>query len=251
VTGKTVTFDIAVGKSGPPIEGTVGRQGATCIACDTPVPLTYIRAEGQAKRMGQQLMAVVAQGQRQRVYLPATAEHIKAADVPRPDNVPEAELPKQALGFRVQAYGMTTFADLFTNRQLVALTTFSDLVTEARDRIKTDAHAAGLLPSDTAAYATAVATYLAFAVSRISDYLATTTTWASNPQMEILRNTFARQAIAMTWDFAEGNPFADSSGSLSIMLRAIGKVVDAVPAFLLVRLVRLIKPMQPRCITAV
>jgi putative DNA methylase len=125
VEGSAVRFEIGHGPSGPPIEGTVSRTGATCLVCTTPVPLAHIRAEGKAGRMGAQLMAIVAEGNRERIYLPPNPEHENAADVPRPEGVPETELPKQALGFRVQGYGMTHHADLFTNRQLTALVTFS------------------------------------------------------------------------------------------------------------------------------
>jgi putative DNA methylase len=116
--GDRVRFEIGHGPSGPPMDGTVGRNGATCLVCSSPVPLAHIRAEGKAGRMGTQLMAIVAEGRRQRIYLPPPQEHEAAADVPRPDDVPDTELPKQALGFRVQGYGMTRHADLFTNRQL-------------------------------------------------------------------------------------------------------------------------------------
>src|SRR5680860_721722 len=108
VEGRDVRFDIVVDKAGPAVEGTVGRQGATCVVCDTPVPLKHIRLEGQSGRMGAQLLAVVAEGHRQRVYLPATDEHIKAADVPRPDDVPEAELPRNPRDFKTPNYGITT-----------------------------------------------------------------------------------------------------------------------------------------------
>lgn len=135
-------------------------------------------------------------------------------------------------------YGMPTWSDAFTNRQLVALTTFSDLVSEARERVLRDALSTGAAEgerfeeggSGAAAYADAVATYLGFVVSRLTDYSSSITTWASNPQMEILRNVFARQALPMSWDFAEGNPFADSSGSLAIMIRAVSLAVERTPA---------------------
>src|SRR6185437_14866236 len=131
--GKRVRFEIG-GPEGTPREGTVNRTGATCLLCGTPVPLIYIRDEGKAGRMGTQLMAIAAEGPRQRYYIAPNEEHEKAARVPRPDDIPEAELPEQALGFRVQGYGMRTWADIFTSRQLTALTTFSDLVLEARER---------------------------------------------------------------------------------------------------------------------
>ena len=152
--GKRVRFEIG-GPDGVPRDGTVGRTGAECLLCGTPVPLSYIRDEGKAGRMGAQLMAIAAEGQRQRYYVAPNDEHEKAADVPRPDDVPEAELPTIPVGFTRPGYGMRTWADLFTNRQLTALTTFSDLVQRV-----TSAHIAdGAEPG----YADAVATYLALA----------------------------------------------------------------------------------------
>src|SRR5690606_2859164 len=108
----------------------------------------YVRAEGKAKRIRAQLMAIVAEGSRRRIYLPPNPEHETAADVPIPADVPDTQLPDAALGFRVQGYGMTRHADLFTPRQLTALTTFSDLVKEAREKVLADALAAGMPEGD-------------------------------------------------------------------------------------------------------
>ena len=163
-------------------------------------------------------MAIVAEGDRQRVYLPPDPEHVKAADVPRPSDVPDTEIPYNARYLTAPNYGMTHHADLFTNRQLTALCTFSDLVMQARNRVVAD--------GGQNEYADVVATYLALALSRMSEYASTITTWASNPQMEILRGTFARQALPMTWDFAEGNVFGPSSGSLDMFLASISKVLE-------------------------
>ncbi len=197
-SGLRVKFEIGHDLATAPTaenDGTVGRTGAECIACRAAVDLKYVRAEGRAGRLDAQLMATVIEGARQRLYEAPLKEQIDAARVGRPNTAPTATLPPQAPSFRVQAYGMTKWADLFTNRQLAALTTFSDLVGEARDRLVADGATAG--------YANAVAIYLAFVVSRLTDYQSSITTWASNPQMEILRNMFARQAIPMTWDFGE------------------------------------------------
>src|SRR5690606_12838633 len=150
---------------------------------------------------------------------PPDPEHEAAADVPIPADVPDTELPEAALGFRVQGYGMTRHADLFTPRQLVALTTFSDLVKEARDKVLADALAAGMPEgdrleaggADAAAYADAVAIYLAFLVSRLADLGNRLCGW--EPVAECPRHLFGRQAIAMTWDFAEGAPLGRASGS--------------------------------------
>ncbi|HEX3960597.1 MAG TPA: DUF1156 domain-containing protein [Trebonia sp.] len=219
--GKHVRFEIG-GPDGVPREGTVGRTGAECLMCGTPVPLSYIREEGRATRMGAQLMAIAAEGPRQRYYIAPNKEHEKAADVPRPNDVPEAELPDHALGFRVQGYGMRTWADLFTSRQLTALTTFADLAQEARARVTADGADAG--------YADAVATYLALIVSRVADRNSSICTWDSSPKMESLRNTFARQAISMNWDFGEGNVFSDGSGNFADAGEWVSNVVRSVPA---------------------
>jgi len=152
-----VRFEIRTGLGGPVIDGTVGRAGATCVACETPVDLKYIRGEGRAHRIGEQLMAVVAEGHRHRVYLQATDEQVAVSRQGSPVDVPETDLPEQALGFRVQAYGMTHHRELFSHRQLIALTTFSDLVPAARDMVAADAKESGLSPEDSEARAKAVA----------------------------------------------------------------------------------------------
>lgn len=219
-------------------DGTVGRLGARCISCSTAAPLEYVRSRSRDVGLGAQLMSVVAEGTRSRIYLAPDAHHVEAAKSAVPKDVPVGELFDWPGRINVVRYGLITFASLFTNRQLTALTTFSDLVGEARERVLQDALAAGLDEGDrleqggsgAAAYADAVATYLGFVVSRLTDYLSSITTWASNPQMEILRNVFARQAIPMAWDFAEGNPFAGSSGGLDIMIRAVTRAVEKAPA---------------------
>lgn len=236
-SGKRVQFDIGHDKAQGPTadnDGTVGRLGATCISCATGVSLEHIRSTSRNSGLGNRLMAVVAEGFRQRVYQAPDDVHISAAHVAKPEDVPEGELFDWPGRINVYRYGLTRFSDLFTNRQLRALTTFSDLVGEARKQVFRDALAAGMPEgvrleaggTGAAAYADAVATYLGIVISRLTDYQSTITTWASNPQMEILRNMFARQAIPMTWDFGEGNPFADSSGSLMRMCQAVSEAIS-------------------------
>jgi putative DNA methylase len=219
-----VRFEIKTGKGGPTVDGTVGRAGAICIACQTPVELKYVRAEGRAKRIGAQLLTVVAEENRKRVYLPATAEQISVAYEGSPLDAPETDLPERALSFRVQAYGMTRHRDLFTNRQLVALTTFSDLVREARDRVVADANEGGLTRQDAEHYANAVALYLAFTVDKFADRNSTICTWESG--MDRLRGTFQRQALPMTWDFAEANVFGGAGGDFGVTLLSELEVIE-------------------------
>ncbi|QDQ97121.1 DUF1156 domain-containing protein [Tomitella fengzijianii] len=217
-------------------DGTVNRQGATCIGCGTPVEFKYIRAEGQAGRMGAQLMATVAEGKRTRIYLAPTPEHEAAAEVPRPGHAPAGDLPAEALGFRVQAYGMTAYSDLFTARQLTALTTFSDLVGEARERVLADAIASGMPEenrleqggTDAAAYADAVATYLSLGLSKIANINNSLNAW--QPSMNKAGHLFTGQAIPMIWDYCETPPLATHAGSLTTSLHGITTSLDKSPA---------------------
>lgn len=219
--GRLVRFEIR-GPGGSPRDGTVSRTGAECLLCGTLVSLAYIREEGKAARIGTQLMAIATDGARNRYYLPPTEEHESPADVPRPADVPDAELPQQALGFRVQGYGMTTWADLFTNRQLATLTTFSDLVVEAHARILSDT-----LDN---AYADAVATYLGCAISKLADNLSNLCTWRPDAGKEGLGHVFARQAISMVWDFAEGNAFNPGPCDILTGCEWIAKAIELLPA---------------------
>ncbi len=217
---KSYQFEVRTGEGKPGVEGTVSRQGGTCLTSGDPMPFPYIREEAKAGRMGARLMAIVAEGNRKRIYLPPTDEMQEIAESAQPVDVPDTDLPEKALGFRVQEYGMLKHRDLFTNRQLVALTTFSDLVLEARDKAIADARAAdwdddgkGLEEggAGATAYGDALSVYLAFARDRCCDYWSTICTWASTGAF--VRGTFARQALPMTWDFAEVCPFSDSTGN--------------------------------------
>ena len=213
-------------------DGTVGRTGAKCIACEAAVDLAYVRQEGQAGRIGSTLMATVAEGKRARAYVAADELQRTSADVPIPANLPNGTLPAKALSFRVQAYGMTQHTDLFTHRQLTALTVFSDLVGEARERVLHDALASGLPQGDSfeqggtnaSAYADAVATYLAFVLSKLADRGSSLVTWFIG--RESTRNTFARQALPMAWDFVEPNFLATGTGSFTGSLEWTASAID-------------------------
>ncbi|ARV61677.1 hypothetical protein BZZ01_26380 [Nostocales cyanobacterium HT-58-2] len=214
-----VSFKVKTGK-GKTLDGTVSRKGAICIFCGTPVPLDYIRAEGKAGRMGRQLMTIVAEGERGRVYLSPTQEHEEIAVLAQPKWKPETELSTHPQYMAAPRYGMARHCDLFTRRQLVALTIINDLVNEAREKVLADAITAQMTDDGLAlnengtaatAYVDAVATYLAFTVDRMSDYSSSICSWHSSG--EKMRNTFARQAIPMTWDYAEVNPFSSSTGN--------------------------------------
>jgi putative DNA methylase len=223
---KRVRFEVRTGEGSPP-EGTVNRKGARCLVCGTSVPFDHVRAEGKAGRMSQQMMAVVAEGQRGRVYLDPTPEQVEIAQQAKPTWKPDAELPHNPRDFKTPNYGMRTFGDLFTPRQLVALTTFSDLVGEARQRVAADAQAARLDEARAQAYADAVATYLAFALSKMADRGSTICTWFT--ERDSTRNTFARQAIPMTWDFAELNTLLKGTGSFVGAVDWTAESLEGVP----------------------
>ncbi|MBN2299510.1 MAG: DUF1156 domain-containing protein [Deltaproteobacteria bacterium] len=220
IQGNRYEFKVRRG-TGKPREGTVNRQGATCLCCGTPVPFPHVRTEGKEGRMGERLMAVVAEGNRGRIYLEPTEEMEKIARSAKPEWKPDYELPVNPRDFKTPNYGMNTFADLFTSRQLVALTTFSDLVLEARDRVIRDAKAAGLRDdriglndggNGATAYGDAVAVYLAFAVDRMTMTGNSLVRW--NSVGEKAQHCFGRQALPMIWDFAEPNFLGIATGSV-------------------------------------
>lgn len=218
-------FTVKVGKPKDAVsakKGTKLSRGANfqCLMSGTPVAGDYIKAEGKAERMGERLMAIVAKGDRGRVYLEPMPEQEAAARDEKPEWLPDVEFFQQALGFRVGNYGMTMWSDLFTSRQLVALTTFSDMVQDVRERVQGDALAAGL-PDDriplhdggagASAYGDAVGVYLAFAVDRMAMTGNSLVRW--NAVGEKAQHCFGRQALPMLWDFAEANFFGSATGS--------------------------------------
>lgn len=236
------SFKVSVGKPRDPLSAKRGTKSGSsgssflCLMSGTPMSFDYLRAEAKDGRMGARLMAVVAEVERGRVYLSATPEMESIALSATVTNAPETALPAKALGFRVQEYGMTRWRDLFTIRQLVALTTFSDLVQEARERVKTDAVDSGMPKDETplaasgtgaAAYADAVSVFLGFSGSRMADRHSSLCRWDPNPSgyAPKIANTFGRHALPMVWDYVEGNPFSPSTGNF---LDAVGWVIKVI-----------------------
>ena len=227
-------FTVKAGK--PPENAKNGSKSGSsgspflCLMSGVPMPFEYLRSEAKRGRMGARLMAIVAEGDRSRVYLEPTKEQEEIALSATPKDTPETDLPERALGFRVQEYGMTKWRDIFTNRQLVALTTFSDLVAEARERVQVDAVAAGTRDDGVplrdggkgpTAYAEAVSVYSALALSKQADLGNSLCRW--EPIAQCPRQLFGRQAIPMVWDYAEGNPLGDSSGAWNVFIEGIAR----------------------------
>jgi putative DNA methylase len=225
VEGGGYRFTVKVGKpkdTDAAKNGTKLARGANfkCLMSGTPIAGDYIKAEGKAGRMSARLMAIVAGGERERVYLAPTPEHEAVTCKANPDWKPEVTISGSTQYLGVKPYGMDRFDQLFTDRQLVALTTLCDLVQEVRKRAEGDALAAGI-PNDghalasggggAAAYGDAVGVYLAFALSKLLDRCCTLVTWF--PERDSTYHVFGRQALPMTWDFAETNVLALGSGS--------------------------------------
>lgn len=229
-----IRFEVKLGKSER--EGTVNRRGATCVHCGQPVGFDHIRAESCDGRMGATLMAVVAEGKRGRLYITPDQAQVDAAGVELPEDYPQGRLAYYPGHLNTNVYGLDEFWKLFTNRQLMALTTFAELVGEAQQRAYKDAVAAGM-PDDGAgladggsgalAYGQAVGVYLAFVLDKLADRSSSICSWDSS--RDLIRNVFGRQAIPMTWDYAESNPFCSSSGSVRSMLGWVIDVLMSLP----------------------
>ena len=220
----------------PELEGTVNRKGAKCACCGTPVAFPHIRDEGKAGRMKAKLLAVVAEGKRGKIYLSPDIEQELAADISRPEDYPDAVMANNPRNFNTPIYGMNHFADLFTNRQLTALVTFCDIISEVKDVIERDAISAGLQNDHIGlaqngdgakAYSEAVSVYLSFAVDRLADFSTSVSRWA--PTNEKAMNCFSKQAIAMTWDYPEVNVLGNSVGSFQQVVGYIADCIKTLP----------------------
>lgn len=211
----TYRFEVRTGAGQPP-DGTASRRGARCIITGAPMPLSYVREEGKSGRMQVRLMAMVVEMPRGRTYLPPEEFQTAAAENVNPSWKPDALLPKNPRDFKTPNYGMNTFADLFTNRQLYTLTTLTYLVSEAHSRIMSSC-------SDKA-YADAICTYLGFAISKTLTRNCSLAIWERG--MDRLAAALGRQAVQMQWDFAETNPFAGAGGDFNGTIESLCEVLD-------------------------
>lgn len=239
IEGRSYRFNV---KAGSPRDADAAKAGTKlarganfrCVMSGTPLTGDYIKAEGKAGRMGARLMVIVAKGDRGRVYLSPLQQHEEIAATAKPTWKPGVEIPPDRRSMFTPLYGLTHFKDLFTPRQLLALTTFSDLVAAAVDKVKTDYLAGGIptLPSDegalwdggtgATAYSEAVGVYLAFAIDKGANYWSSICAWHTGA--EKLISTFGRQAIPMVWDYTETNPFSSSSGNFLLGVEQAAKM---------------------------
>ncbi|MEZ3186803.1 DUF1156 domain-containing protein [Pseudomonas sp. LM13] len=237
VDGDSYRFTVKVGT--PPASAKDGTKASgrganfSCLLSQTPISGDYIKEEGKAGRMGARLMAIVAEGQRGRLYISPTSEHEAVPGGVAPQWKPAGDIPTRMTGGNCTPYGMTTWGDLFTSRQLVALDTFSDLVKESIARVREDAMLAGMVDDGlgldqggvgATAYAQAVGVYLAFAVDKAADRNTTLCAWES--KMDRMRNTFGRQALPMVWDYVETNPIGGAGGDIFGTVYSLWEVLD-------------------------
>ena len=208
-----------------------------CLMSGEPMNPEYIKAEGNAGRIGSRMMAIIAETARGRVYLSPTPEQESAAFLAVTAWEPEGSFVEDARAFTPHIYGIKKWKDLFTKRQLTTLATFSDLVQEVHSQARKDAYS---LPIDTNAEsrkafptgeydrADAISTFLAFSGSRMADRHSSLCRWDPNPggYAPKIANTFGRQALPMVWDFVEGNPLSSSSGNLIDAVGWVAKVLD-------------------------
>jgi putative DNA methylase len=237
---------IAAGSCVTNEQGKKSKAAFLCLVCGQgPVSGEQIDREASGPGLGALPLAVVADSKGGRIYLPFhfdDASAIASMVAPELERIRE-RLPGEpcrgtfASNAQGRRYGFRVFADYFTSRQLVTLTTFTDLAKEAQARVVADARAAGLSDHNlrlheggagAIAYADAVSLYLAFAISRCVDYGSSLATW--RPKDNAMRSTFAQQAIPMTWDFAEANPFGKSSAGFSESCSVVSGCLEWLPS---------------------
>ena len=244
VDSKEYTFETHKGKCPAEKETLKLGRGAVfkCPVCGEVTTDCYVKEKGTKHEIGSKLMAIVAEGKKGRIYLSPTIEQECTAQVARPTDLPMGAMPNNPRWFSPPGFGMTEYTDLFTDRQLVALTTFSDLVEEIQKHVLKDAIKAGLSNDNIGiadggtgakAYSEAVATYLAFIVDQMANHSSSLCGWHANNEQ--LMNTFGRQALPMVWDYAETNVFSNSTGSYSNLLnrqvegiRGLGKGIKGI-----------------------
>ncbi len=243
IEGGRYRFTVKVGKpknAEATKSGTKLSRGANfgCLMSGAPISGDYIKAEGKAGRMGARLMAIVAEGERGRLYLSPVAEHEQIALQAKPEWRPDVMISGSTQYLGVKPYGMDRFDQLFTDRQILALTTFSDLVPDVRAQLLRDASLSGMGDDATTlekfgagatAYAEAVCVYLGLGVSKIADSGNSLVSWKASMDQPI--HLFTRQAIPMMWDYAEPGVFSGAMGDPLVTLKNIARVLDQLPAF--------------------
>lgn len=218
--GSNYTFVMRMGGK-PRNEGTITSTGAKCVISGAPMTFAYIRAEAKANRLGARLMGIVAKHGSEKVYLSPCAVHEQLIDNLHRSEGPPGDIPVQALGIRVQLYGITQYADLFNKRQLLMLNTMTALIREF-----TVTNSPNVSAKD--GYADAIKTYLALSMGRYADYGSSMTFW--DQRGPSIQKTFGLPTLQMRWSYPEANPFADFSGGYEKLLSGVADSLANLPA---------------------
>lgn len=216
---KEILWTVQSRPDGIPKNGTVNRHGASCVACGSPVKLRYVREQCNAGKMSETLTAIVVESKGKRRFLSPLDAHVKIAQSAEPERKPEQPMPNNPTLVSGRGYGITHWHQLFTKRQTVALNTFGDLLAKVRHLI--------IQEGTEAKYANSVCTYLALAIGRMAESGCKGAWWENGSPC--LRTVFARQAIQMTWSFAEANPFSTSTQNWRAQIEWIAKVIENLP----------------------
>lgn len=211
-----------------PSRGTVSRAIVTCPICGSTIEANTTRKLFQEGKASQRLIAVVLRrpGTRGKRYRLATERDLeifreaeKYLEEKREklmgeweiDPVPDEPLPpKGTLGFRIQGYGMKKWGDLFNARQKLTLITLTEKTRLAYRKMVEEGY-----DKD---FAKAITSYLGLILSRTSDFLSNLVRWFNH--VENPANTFARQALPMTWDYFELNPLQSvGQGTFESMMK--------------------------------
>ena len=217
---RTVSFHVQNHSTDVPSKATVDRNGATCIACNTSVPLKYVREQGKAGNMSEQMTTIVVLDNKKKLFISPTDEHVRTAMRAKPDWKPSQAITKNPK-VSALAYGTTHWHQLFTRRQLLALNTFSDLIPEVCSQIIQDGY--------NKEYADTVCAYLALTIGKLSENCCQFAIWRND--VGAVESAFGRQAIPMVWDFPEINPLSDFSKNWLGNLETVARVVENLPIF--------------------
>jgi len=242
------SFDILSGmppSDFDPRHGTVERGGGRCLLSDQPIPFDYIRSQACAGLMGAQLLCLVLQAGRERIFVPADPAQIHAATDCIARDYPDSDLPKQALSMRVMLYGMDKHYKLFTQRQLVLLNQMTLILKEVGLRIAADA-VSSCVQIDRSDYVTSVLSLLAFGISKMTTTNTTLATWQTDPTRLVA--AFSRQAVPMVWDYAEANPFGSVAGDYELAIQSIVEVLERLPLHAMPGVVRQLNVMEARLV---
>ncbi len=225
IEGSSIHYEVKYGKNAPEAPKTARGAKFKCIRCGEATTEVYIRTEANAQRLGQVMIGIIAESRNGRVYLSPSQEQLSATQVELPDSYPRDGIAYNPRDFRPPYYGLKTYGELFTNRQLTTLSTLQDLLTDTKAEIKSDAYYSR--NRDAEAYSDSVIVYLGFLVDKMTDYHSSLCTW--HYSKELIRNTFGRQAVGITWDYSEANPFSNSAGCIENMIDWIVKSINNFP----------------------